>query len=74
LIQETACRFAEREIGPAPAETRTHRHPGETAARMGEVGFMGITISEEYGGAGMDCIGYVPARIEISEAEPPRAS
>ena len=42
--------------------------PTETVAKMGELGFMGIEIPEEYGGTGMDTLSYVLAMIEISKA------
>ncbi len=69
MIQEMARKFAEREIKPVAAELdRTHRHPEEIVQQMGELGLMGVTIPEEYGGAGMDYISYVLAMIEISKA------
>jgi len=69
MIQEMARKFAEREIKPVAAELdRTHRHPEEIVQQMGELGLMGVTIPEEYGGAGMDYISYALAMIEISKA------
>ncbi|NLI34441.1 MAG: acyl-CoA dehydrogenase [Deltaproteobacteria bacterium] len=69
MIQDMARKFAEREIKPVAAELdRTHRHPAEICAKMGELGLLGITIPEEYGGAGMDYICYVLSMIEISKA------
>lgn len=69
MIQETARKFAEREIRPVAAELdRTHAHPAELCAKMGELGLMGVTIPEEYGGAGMDYVCYALATIEISKA------
>ncbi len=69
MIQDMARKFAEREIKPVAAELdRTHEHPAEIVAKMGELGLMGITIPEEYGGAGMDYICYVLSMIEISKA------
>ncbi len=69
MIQDMARKFAEREIKPVAAELdRTHEHPAELVAKMGELGLMGITIPEEYGGAGMDYICYVLSMIEISKA------
>ncbi|HAA04278.1 MAG TPA: acyl-CoA dehydrogenase, partial [Syntrophobacteraceae bacterium] len=60
MIQDMARKFAEREIKPVAAELdRTHRHPEEIVRQMGELGLMGVTIPEEYGGAGMDYISYV---------------
>jgi len=69
MIQDMSRKFAEKEIKPIAAELdRTHHHPAEICAKMGELGLMGITIPEEYGGAGMDYICYVLAMIEISKA------
>ncbi|MGA2401245.1 MAG: acyl-CoA dehydrogenase [Syntrophobacteraceae bacterium] len=69
MIQEMARKFAEREIKPVAAELdRTHSHPAEICAKMGELGLMGVTIPEEYGGAGMDYVSYAVAMIEISKA------
>ena len=69
MIQDMARKFAEREIKPVAAELdRTHEHPAELVAKMGELGLMGVAIPEEYGGAGMDYICYVLAMIEISKA------
>jgi alkylation response protein AidB-like acyl-CoA dehydrogenase len=64
-----ARKFAEREIKPVAAELdRTHKHPQEIVKQMGELGLMGVTIPDEYGGAGMDYISYALAVIEISKA------
>ena len=69
MIQYTARKFAEKEIKPLATELdRTHRHPAEICAKMGELGLMGITIPEQYGGAGMDYICYALSMIEISKA------
>lgn len=69
MIQDMARKFAEREIKPVAAELdRTHKHPAELCAKMGELGLMGITIPEQYGGAGMDYVSYVLSMIEISKA------
>ncbi len=69
MIQEMARKFAEREIKPVAAELdRTHAHPADICAKMGELGLMGIMIPEEYGGGGMDYICYALALTEISKA------
>jgi alkylation response protein AidB-like acyl-CoA dehydrogenase len=69
MIQEMARKFAEREIKPVAAELdRTHSHPGQICAKMGELGLLGVTVPEEYGGAGMDYVSYALAMIEISKA------
>jgi butyryl-CoA dehydrogenase len=54
---------------PKAAEIdREHRHPRELVARMAELGFLGIAVPEQYGGAGLDTISYVLALEEISRA------
>jgi len=69
MILEMSRKFAEREIKPVAAELdRTHAHPAELCAKMGQLGLMGVTIPPEYGGAGMDYICYALAMIEISKA------
>ncbi len=69
MIQEMARKFAMREIKPVAAELdRTHAHPAEICAQMGELGLMGVAIPEEYGGAGMDYVCYALSLIEISKA------
>jgi alkylation response protein AidB-like acyl-CoA dehydrogenase len=69
MIQDMARDFAQKEIAPiAAAIDEEGRFPSETVAKMGELGFMGIEIPEEYGGTGMDTFSYVLAMIEISKA------
>ncbi len=69
MIQDMARKFAEREIAPVAAELdRTHRHPEEIVKKMGELGLMGVTVPEAYGGAGMDYVSYALATMEISKA------
>jgi butyryl-CoA dehydrogenase len=69
LVQKTAADFAKSEVLPKAAEIdRAHRHPKELVARMAELGFLGIAVPEQYGGAGMDTIAYVLALEEISRA------
>ena len=69
LLQKTARDFAQREVAPkAVAIDREHRHPAELVARMAELGLLGIAVPDEYGGAGMDNVGYVLAMEEVSRA------
>jgi alkylation response protein AidB-like acyl-CoA dehydrogenase len=69
LIQDMARDFAQKEIAPIAAEIDgAGRFPAETVQKMGELGFMGIEIPEEYDGTGMDTLSYVLAMIEISKA------
>ena len=69
LLRRTARDFAQAEVLPRAAEIdREHRHPTELVARMAELGFLGIAVPEEYGGAGMDNLGYALAMEEVSRA------
>ncbi len=69
MIQEMCRRFAENEIKPVAARLdETHEHPADLCKKMGELGLMGITVSEKYGGAGMDYVSYILAVVEISKA------
>ena len=68
MIRDLARDFAQREIAPIAAEIDAEgRFPTETIKKMGELGFMGVEIPEEYGGTGMDTLSYVLTMIEISK-------
>ena len=70
MIQAAARDFARDEIAPiAPEFDASGEFPLETIQRMGELGLMGIEVPEEYGGAGLDTIGYALAMMEISAAD-----
>ncbi len=69
MVQKTARDFATNEVLPKAAEIdREHRHPKELVARMAELGFLGIAVPEQWGGAGMDHVSYVLAMEEICRA------
>ncbi len=69
MIQAAAREFAQAEIAPIAAEFDiSGKFPLETVQKMGELGLMGIEVPEEYGGAGMDTIGYALAEMEVSAA------
>jgi butyryl-CoA dehydrogenase len=69
MIQETARNFATKEVLPKAAELdETGRFPDELVLQMAELGFMGVAVPEEYGGAGMDNVCYAIAMEEISRA------
>ncbi|MEJ2734789.1 MAG: acyl-CoA dehydrogenase [Anaerolineae bacterium] len=69
MIRDMARDFAQKEIAPIAAQLDEEaRFPVETVKQMGELGFLGIEIPEEYGGTGMDTLSYVLAMIEISRA------
>ncbi len=59
LISEAAREFADREIMPRVRENdRAARFDRELASKLGEVGYLGAPVAEEYGGRGLDYIGY----------------
>ncbi len=52
-VQRTARDFAMQEVLPKAAEIdREHRHPAELVKRMAELGFLGMAVPEQHGGAG----------------------
>ncbi len=70
MIRQTARDFAQEQIVPVAAEfDESGEFPHETIKKMGEMGFMGIEVPEEYGGAGMDTLSYVLALEEICKAD-----
>ena len=69
LVRDMTRRFSEEQIKPVAAELdKTHRHPEEIISQMGELGLLGMTVPEEYGGGGMDYVAYALAVMEISKA------
>ncbi|MGH8494747.1 MAG: acyl-CoA dehydrogenase family protein [Gammaproteobacteria bacterium] len=70
MIQSAAREFAQSEIVPIAAEhDRSGEFPSATIAKAGELGFMGVEVPEEYGGAGLDAIGFALMMEEISAAD-----
>jgi len=67
LTQQTARDFARREILPKAAEIdANHRYPEELVRQLADLGFLGMAVPQEYGGAGLDTLSYVLAMEEIS--------
>src|SRR3989304_2096956 len=70
MIQNTARNFAQNEIAPVAAQfDESGEFPHATIKKMGAMGFMGIEVPEQYGGAGMDTLSYVLALEEIAKAD-----
>jgi len=66
-IQLMCRKFADEQLIPIAADVdRTHRFPTDEVKQLGELGLMGITVSSEYGGAGLDYMAYAIAMEEIS--------
>ncbi|MCU0372697.1 MAG: acyl-CoA dehydrogenase [Ignavibacteria bacterium] len=69
-IKDAAKDFAENEIAPSSIERDINAEfPTEIIAKLGELGFMGMMVSPEWGGAGLDTVSYVLAMEEISKVD-----
>jgi alkylation response protein AidB-like acyl-CoA dehydrogenase len=70
LLRQTVRDFAESRVAPVAADLdREERFPYELVAEMAELGFMGIPIPEEYGGAGADTVSYALAVEELTRVD-----
>jgi butyryl-CoA dehydrogenase len=70
LIAETAREFADGEIVPRARESdRAGRFDRELAARLGEMGYLGAPVAEEYGGRGLDYLSYGLIVEEVGRAD-----
>lgn len=70
MIQKAARDFAQNECLPGVIERDEHQQfPRELVMKLAELGFMGMMVSPDYGGAGMDTISYVLAMEEISKID-----
>ncbi len=69
MIEAMVRDFAREQILPGAAERdRTGRFPKEILAQMAELGLLGMTVPQEYGGAGVDSISYCLALKEVAYA------
>jgi alkylation response protein AidB-like acyl-CoA dehydrogenase len=69
-VQQAARDFAQNSCLPGVIERdREQRFPAEQIKELGELGFMGMMTSPEYGGSGMDTISYAIAMEEISKVD-----
>ncbi len=70
LIKEAASDFAKTVLLPGVIDRDEHqKFPKEEVGQMGELGFLGMMASPEYGGGGMDTLSYVLAMEEISKVD-----
>ena len=69
-IRQVAREFAEGELGEkiAPYDAR-HEFPHEIVAKLGPLGFMGVLVPEEYGGAGLDYVSYALIVEELNRGD-----
>ena len=70
MIRQMAQDFARNELLPGIIERdNAQTFPESLTRRMGELGFLGMMVSPEYGGGGMDAVSYVIAMEEISKID-----
>ncbi|TRZ44302.1 acyl-CoA dehydrogenase [Robertkochia solimangrovi] len=70
MIQQAARDFAQNELLPGVIERdEKQEFPAAQVKMMGELGFLGMMVSEEYGGSGMDTLAYVLAMEEIAKVD-----
>jgi short/branched chain acyl-CoA dehydrogenase len=70
LVRDTVRDFAREKVAPVAEELdREHRFPYDLVAELAELGLMGMTIPEEYGGAGTDTVSYAIAIEELTRVD-----
>jgi short-chain 2-methylacyl-CoA dehydrogenase len=70
LVRSTVRDFAQEKVAPVAEELdRESRFPYDLVAEMAELGLMGMTIPEEYGGAGADTVSYAIAVEELTRID-----
>ncbi|HYA04077.1 MAG TPA: acyl-CoA dehydrogenase family protein, partial [Syntrophobacteria bacterium] len=71
MIQETAAKFAKRELEPVAAKLDKTKDRGillGNLKKLAELGFMGLNVSPEYGGAGTNTVAFSLAMTELGRA------
>jgi len=70
MLRDVARDFARKWLAPQAAERdREAKFPADAVAELGKLGFMGMLVPEEYGGAGADHVGYALVMEEIATGE-----
>ena len=70
LVRDTVRQFALEKIAPVAEELdREKRFPYELVAELADLGLMGMTIPEEYGGGGTDTLSYAIAVEELTRID-----
>ncbi len=70
MVRDAAAEFARGRLAPGSADwARQKAVPEDVLTEMGELGFMGMTVPEEWGGAGLDYVSYALALIEIAAGD-----
>ncbi len=70
MLRQTVRAFAEQEVRPtAAARDEAMEFPVELVKKMGQLGLMGVAVSEQYGGAGLDYVSYAIVIEELSRVD-----
>ncbi|HWW42655.1 acyl-CoA dehydrogenase [Pedobacter sp.] len=70
MIQQAARDFAQTELKPGVIERDEHqKFPAEQVKKLGELGFLGMMVSEKYEGSGLDALSYVLVMEELSKID-----
>jgi alkylation response protein AidB-like acyl-CoA dehydrogenase len=70
MIRQAARDFAQNELKPGVIERDEHqKFPAEQIKKLGELGFLGMMVSPQYGGSGMDAISYSIVMEELSKVD-----
>jgi alkylation response protein AidB-like acyl-CoA dehydrogenase len=70
MIRQAARDFAQNELKPGVIERdELQKFPAEQIKKLGELGFLGMMVSPQYGGSGMDAISYVLVMEELSKID-----
>jgi alkylation response protein AidB-like acyl-CoA dehydrogenase len=70
MIRQAARDFAQTELKPGVIERDEHqKFPAEQVKKLGELGFLGMMVSEKYNGSGLDALSYVLVMEELSKID-----
>lgn len=70
MIQQAARDFAQNELKPGVIERDEHqKFPAEQVKKLGELGFLGMMVSEKYNGSGLDAVSYALVMEELSKID-----
>ena len=70
MIQQAARDFAQNELKPGVIERDEHqKFPADQVKKLGELGFLGMMVSEKYDGSGLDALSYVLVMEELSKID-----